>query len=62
MDTASENLMAEEYVVQVFNGSDHQLIGTVRGRNQVTILGEVEKLITKQEQVVEIKQREEVPL
>jgi hypothetical protein len=61
MDTASENLMAEEYVVQVFS-SEHQLIGTVRGRNQVTLLGEVEKLITKQEQVVEIKQREEVPL
>ena len=51
--------MAEEYTVQVFS-DDHQLIGTVRGRNQVTLLGEVEKLITKQEQVVE--QREEVPL
>ena len=53
--------MAEEYVVQVFS-NDHQLIGTVRGRNQVSLLGEVEKLITKQEQVVEVTQRQEVPL
>lgn len=52
--------MAEEYTVQVFS-NDHQLIGTVRGRNQVALLGELEKLITKQEQVVEA-QREEVPL
>ena len=59
MDTESENLMTEEYVVQVFS-SEHQLIGTVRGRNQVSLLAEVEKLMTKQEQVVE--QREEVPL
>jgi hypothetical protein len=51
--------MAEEYTVQVFS-DDHQLIGTVRGRNQVSLLAEVEKLMTKQEQVVE--QREEVPL
>ena len=51
--------MAEEYIVQVFS-SEHQLIGTVRGRNQVSLLAEVEKLMTKQEQVVE--QREEVPL
>jgi UTP-glucose-1-phosphate uridylyltransferase len=53
--------MAEEYIVQLFS-NDHQLIGTVRGRNQVTLLGEVEKLMTKQEQVVEVSQREEVPL
>lgn len=53
--------MTEEYTVQVFS-NEHQLIGTVRGRNQVSLLGEVEKLITKQEQVVEVKQREEVPL
>ena len=61
MDRESENLMAEEYVVQVFS-DDHQLIGTVRGRNQVTLLGEVEKLMSKQEQSSEIRQREEVPL
>lgn len=54
--------MAEEYIVQVINGSDNQLIGTVRGRNQVTLLGEVEKLMSKQEQSSEIRQREEVPL
>ena len=53
--------MTEEYIVQVFS-NEHQLIGTVRGRNQVTLLGEVEKLMAKQQQVVEIKQREEVPL
>ena len=53
--------MAEEYIVQVFNGSDNQLIGTVRGRNQVSLLGEIEKLMSNQEQV-ELKQREEVPL
>lgn len=53
--------MAEEYIVQVFS-SEHQLIGTVRGRNQVSLLAEVEKLMAKQQQVVEIKQREEVPL
>jgi hypothetical protein len=61
MDRESENLMAEEYTVQVFS-DDHQLIGTVRGRNQVTLLAEVEKLMAKQQQVVEVKQREEVPL
>lgn len=54
--------MAEEYIVQVINGSDNQLIGTVRGRNQVTLLSEVAKLMAKQEQVVEVSQREEVPL
>ena len=53
--------MAEEYIVQVFS-NEHQLIGTVRGRNQVTLLGELEKLMAKQEQVVEVSQREEVPL
>lgn len=53
--------MGDEYVVQVFS-SEHRLIGTVRGRNQVTLLGEVEKLMTKQEQAVEVSQREEVPL
>lgn len=53
--------MAEEYIVQVFS-NEHQLIGTVRGRNQVALLGEVEKLMTKQEQAVEGSQREEVPL
>ena len=53
--------MTEEYVVQVFS-SEHQLIGTVRGRNQVTLLGEVEKLMSKQEQSSEIRQREEIPL
>jgi hypothetical protein len=53
--------MAEEYTVQVFS-NDHQLIGTVRGRNQVALLGEVEKLMSKQEQSSEIRQREEVPL
>ena len=53
--------MAEEYTVQVFS-NEHQLIGTVRGRNQVTLLTELEKLITKQEQVVEVTQRQEVPL
>jgi UTP-glucose-1-phosphate uridylyltransferase len=61
VDREGENLMAEEYIVQLFS-NDHQLIGTVRGRNQVTLLGEVEKLMTKQEQVVEVSQREEVPL
>lgn len=54
--------MTEEYLVQVFNGSDNQLIGTVRGRNQVALLSELEKLMATQQQVVEIKQREEVPL
>lgn len=54
--------MADEYVVQVFNGSDHQLIGTVRGRDQVTLLGEVDKLMAKREQTVEVSTREEVPL
>lgn len=53
--------MAEEYIVQVFS-NDHQLIGTVRGRNQVALLGELEKLMTKQEQVVDTSTREEVPL
>jgi hypothetical protein len=53
--------MAEEYIVQVFS-SEHQLIGTVRGRNQVTLLGELEKLMTKQEHVVDVSRREEVPL
>jgi hypothetical protein len=53
--------MAEEYIVQVFS-SEHQLIATVRGRNQATLLGEVEKLMAKQEQVVETSTREEVPL
>jgi hypothetical protein len=53
--------MSEEYIVQVFS-SEHQLIGTVRGRNQVTLLGELEKLMTKQEQAVEVSRREEVPL
>ena len=53
--------MGDEYVVQVFS-SEHQLIGTVRGRNQVALLGEVEKLMTKQEQAVEVSRREEVPL
>ena len=53
--------MAEEYIVQVFS-NDHQLIGTVRGRNQATLLGEVEKLMTRQEQAVEISTRQEVPL
>ena len=62
MDTESENLMAEEYVVQVFNGSDHQLIGTVRGRNQEALLGEVDRLINQREQVAETSTREEVPL
>ena len=53
--------MGDEYVVQVFS-SEHQLIGTVRGRNQVSLLGEVEKLLSKQEQSSEIRQRAEVPL
>jgi hypothetical protein len=53
--------MAEEYTVQVFS-DEHQLIGTVRGRNQVSLLAEVEKLMSKQEQSSEIRQREEVPL
>ena len=53
--------MSEEYIVQVFS-SEHRLIGTVRGRNQVALLGEVERLMAKQEQVVEVSQREEVPL
>lgn len=53
--------MTEEYTVQVFS-NEHQLIGTVRGRNQVTLLVEVEKLMSKQEQSSEIRQREEVPL
>lgn len=61
MDTASENLMTEEYIVQVFS-NENQLIGTVRGRNQVALLSEIEKLMATQQQVVEIKQREEVPL
>jgi len=54
--------MADEYVVQVFNGSDHQLIGTVRGRNQEALLGEVDRLINKREQVIEVSTRQEVPL
>ena len=54
--------MAEEYVVQVFNGSDHQLIGTVRGRNQEALLGEVDRLINQRQQVAETSTREEVPL
>jgi len=53
--------MTEEYIVQVFS-NEHQLIGTVRGRNQVALLSELEKLMATQQQVVEIKQREEVPL
>lgn len=53
--------MAEEYIVQVFS-NENQLIGTVRGRNQVALLGELEKLMTKQEQVVDTSTREEVPL
>ena len=53
--------MSEEYIVQVFS-SEHRLIGTVRGRNQGALLAELEKLMTKQEQVVEVSQREEVPL
>lgn len=53
--------MSEEYIVQVFS-DENQLIGTVRGRNQVTLLGQLVKLMSKQEQVVEVKQREEVPL
>jgi len=61
MGRESEDLMSEEYIVQVFS-SEHRLIGTVRGRNQAALLGEVEKLMTKQEQVVEVSQREEVPL
>jgi len=61
MGREGENLMAEEYIVQVFS-NEHQLIGTVRGRNQATLLGEVEKLMTRQEQAVETSQREEVPL
>ena len=61
MGREGENLMSEEYIVQVFS-SEHQLIGTVRGRNQVALLGEVERLMAKQEQVVEVSQREEVPL
>jgi UTP-glucose-1-phosphate uridylyltransferase len=60
MDRESENLM-EEYIVQVFS-NEHQLIGTVRGRNQVALLSELEKLMATQQQVVEVKQREEVPL
>jgi hypothetical protein len=56
-----ETAMTEEYTVQVFS-NEHQLIGTVRGRNQVTLLVEVEKLMRKQEQSSEIRQREEVPL
>lgn len=51
----------DEFVVQVFS-NEHQLIGTVRGRNQATLLAEVEKLMSKQEQSSEIRQREEVPL
>ena len=54
--------MTEEYLVQVFNGSDNQLIGTVRGRNQATLLGEVEKLMAKQSQTVEVSHKQEVPL
>ena len=61
MDRESENLMAEEYTVQVFS-DDHQLIGTVRGRNQVTLLSEVEKLMAKQSQTVEVSHKQEVPL
>ena len=53
--------MTEEYTVQVFS-NEHQLIGTVRGRNQVALLGELEKLMAKQEQVAEVSHREEVPL
>jgi hypothetical protein len=53
--------MAEEYIVQVFS-SEHQLIGTVRGRNQVTLLGELEKLMNKQQLTAEVLQRDEVPL
>jgi UTP-glucose-1-phosphate uridylyltransferase len=56
-----ETVMTEEYIVQVFS-NEHQLIGTVRGRNQVALLSELEKLMATQQQVVEIKQREEVPL
>ena len=61
MGREGENLMSEEYIVQVFS-SEHQLIGTVRGRNQVTLLGELEKLMNRQQLTAEVLQREEVPL
>ena len=61
MGRESEDLMAEEYIVQVFS-SEHRLIGTVRGRNQAALLGELEKLMNKQQQTAEVKEREEVPL
>ena len=61
MGREGENLMSEEYIVQVFS-SEHRLIGTVRGRNQVALLGEVERLMAKQQQTAEVKEREEVPL
>ena len=53
--------MGDEYVVQVFS-SEHQLIGTVRGRNQVALLGEIEKIMNKQQLTAEVLQRDEVPL
>ena len=61
MDREGENLMAAEYIVQVFS-NEHQLIGTVRGRNHEALLGEVERLMTRQEQAIEASTREEVPL
>ena len=53
--------MTEEYTVQVFS-NEHQLIGTVRGRNQVALLEELEKIMAKQQQVVEVSHKQEVPL
>ena len=53
--------MAEEYIVQVFS-NDHYLLGTVRGRNQAALLGEIEKLMNKQQLTAEVLQRDEVPL
>ena len=61
MGRESEDLMSEEYIVQVFS-NDHHLLGTVRGRNQAALLGEIEKLMNKQQLTAEVLQRDEVPL
>ena len=53
--------MGDEFIVQVFS-NDHHLLGTVRGRNQAALLGEIEKLMNKQQLTAEVLQRDEVPL